>query len=120
MDPHKTKEEEPGLLDEFTHHFKSYASTLYELYMLKTVQKITSGTSSVLVLAIVVLFAIFLIGFAGIGTALWLNQVLGHPYCGFFIVAGVYALICVLIYVNRKKGIRRSIQDLMIEQMLND
>ncbi len=120
----KTQNEEfgesPALLEEFTHQFKSYANTLYELFLLKAVQKISSGATTVLVIAAVIFLTVLLLVFASIGAALWLNQLLGNPFCGFFIVSGFYALLVLLIYAFRKRVIRRSIQDIIVNEMLND
>jgi hypothetical protein len=113
-------EESPALLEELTHQFKSYLNTLYELYLLKTVQKVSSGATTILVIAIVMLSAIFLLVFASVGTALWLNEMLSNPFGGFFIVSGFYALLAAVIYASRKKRIRRTIQDIIISEMLND
>lgn len=112
--------ESPALLEELTHQFKSYANTLYELYLLKTVQKVSSGATTVLAIAIVILLAIFLLAFASTGTALWLNELLGNSFGGFFIVSGFYALLVIAIYVMRKKHIRTKIQDIIVNEMLND
>ncbi len=113
--------EEPAeLFEEFTHQFKSYVNTLYELYLFKTVQKISSGVSTILVLVIVTVLTLFLLAFASIGTALWLNELLENSFYGFFIVAGFYALLVLVIYALRKKGIRRSIQNTIVSELLND
>lgn len=121
MNPQKEEfNESPALLEELTHQFKSYVNTLYELYLLKAVQKTSSGATTVLAIAIVILLVIFLLAFASVGTALWLNDLLDHSFCGFFIVSGFYALLVVLIYALRKKRIRRTIQGIIIDEMLND
>ena len=112
--------ESPALLEELILQFKSYVNTLYELYLLKAVQKISSGATTVLVIAILAFFAILLLVFASIGTALWLNTVIGDPYSGFFIIAGFYALLLIVVYAFRKRRIRKTIQDIIICEMLND
>jgi small neutral amino acid transporter SnatA (MarC family) len=117
---HEEFRESPAMLEELTEQFKSYASTLYELYLLKTVQKVSSGATTVLAIGIVILLAVFLLAFASIGTALWLNELLDHSSCGFFIVAGGYALLLIAMYTVRKKRIRRAIQGIIIDEMLND
>ncbi len=113
-------EESPALLEELALQFKSYVNTLYELYLLKAVQKISSGATTVLVIAILSLCAILLLVFASVGAALWLNETIGNAFCGFFIVSGFYALLLIVMYAFRKKRMRKTIQDIIICEMLND
>jgi hypothetical protein len=121
MEPQAKKEGEiPLMWDELTDQFKLYANTMYELYLLKTVQKISSGSSRILVIATIAFFAILLIVFVSIGTALWLNQLLGNSYCGFFIVSGFYALVAIVLYALRNAGFKKSIQNVIICEILKD
>ncbi|MES2559381.1 MAG: hypothetical protein V4590_06550 [Bacteroidota bacterium] len=113
-------EEAPALLEEFEYRFKAYVKTLYELYLLKAVKKVSSGATTVLVIAIVILFASLLIVFASVGAALWLNHLLDNSFYGFFIVSGFYALLVAIIYALRKNRIRKTIQDIIICEMLGD
>lgn len=108
------------MLDGFKHQFKSYMSTCYELYALKALQKVSIAAASILIVAMLALFVILLLVFVGIGLAIWLNETMAHTFCGFFIVAGFYALLAVLVYAFRKKWIRRTIQDGIICEMLKE
>lgn len=121
MEPQQeNKNEFSEMLDGLKHQFTSYMNTCYEMYSLKAVRKISTGATSILIVAMIVLFTILLLVFVGIGLAIWLNERVANAYGGFLIVAGLYAILALLVYVFRKRWIRKTIQDGIIYEMLKD
>jgi hypothetical protein len=108
------------MLDGLKQHFTSYIATCYELFSLKAVQKISAGATSMLIMGMVSLFVLFLLLFASIGMAILINEGMTSTFAGFFIVAGLYAILALLLYVFRKGSMRKSIQDGIISEMLKD
>ena len=53
------------------------------------------------------------------GIALWLGDLIGKIHYGFFVVAGFYALIGLILYIFRNKWIKKPLNDSMINEMLN-
>ena len=98
---------------------EDYGKTTIELLKLKTIDKsadVVSSLVSQLVIGIILL--IFLL-FVNIGIALWIGALMGKSYYGFLIVAGIYGLIGLLIYIFRNKWIKMPVSNSMIKQMLN-
>ena len=97
---------------------EDYTRTTVELMKLKAVDKTADVASSMLsrgaVSIVFVMFA-FLIN---IGLSLWLGEVLGKDYYGFFAVSGIYLLISILIYVFRDPLIKLPVSNFIIERML--
>ena len=53
-----------------------------------------------------------------IGFALFLGEMLGESYYGFFIVAAVYLLTAIILHFFLHTWIRKPISDLIIKQAL--
>ena len=76
--------------------------------------KLSSLISKVVVVCSVAL-SIFILN---IGVALWVGALLGKAYYGFFVVAGVYALLSILFSVYRHKVIKHPISNALITKIL--
>jgi hypothetical protein len=98
---------------------EEYARTSYELLKLKTVDKTTEVASAFasrgIALLVFGLFAVML----NIGLALWLGDLLGKVYYGFFCVAGFYGITACVLYFFMHNFIRRKLADSMIAQFFN-
>ena len=97
---------------------KDYIETRAELLKLKAIDK-ASGIISALAARIflVVTFVIFL-GLFNIGLAIWIGQLVGEIYCGFFIVAGFYALLGLILFLCRNSLIKGPISNSIINKLL--
>jgi sterol desaturase/sphingolipid hydroxylase (fatty acid hydroxylase superfamily) len=96
-----------------------YGKTSFELFKLKTIDK-TAGVASTFIsraTAILMLFMFILI--LTIGVALWLGDLLGKSYYGFFCVAGFYALIGGVLYFFMHDFIKKIISNSIISHLLN-
>jgi len=67
---------------------------------------------------IVLIFAVLFFLILNIGVALWLGELLGKSYYGFFIVAGFYALLALIFSIFRKQLIKNPVNNSIIEQVL--
>ncbi len=94
---------------------ETYGKTTLNLLKLKTIDKTSELISIVLswfiVIIVVALFFIILT----IGIALWLGEVLGKSYYGFFIVSGFYAILGIIFILWGRKPITNSIISKMIK-----
>jgi len=96
-----------------------YLETRIDLVKLKTVDKssdILSSAAAVIAIAIVILSFLSMIS---IGLALYLGHLLGASYLGFFIVAGFYALIALLLYAFRNHWVKMPLYNTMVKRILN-
>lgn len=95
-----------------------YGKTSLELVKLKAIDKISDGISSffplIITFALVLLFTIFI----NIGLALWLGEILGKVYLGFFVIGGFYLLIGLIIHFALHKSIKNKIRNFIISQAL--
>jgi hypothetical protein len=102
-------------LFERTEHF---TRTSAELYRLKTIDKSADIISTLMAqLAVVVSVVLFFL-IINIGIALWLGELIGRTYYGFFIIAGFYAVTGVVLYFAGSKWIKKPLQDAIITEAL--
>lgn len=97
---------------------EAYAKTTIELTKLKALETsakvITSFVSRVSVIVMFSLFALVL----NIGIALFLGDLLGKTYYGFFIVAAFYLLAGILLHYYMHKWIKKPLSEMIIKQVL--
>lgn len=97
---------------------EAYSKTSVELYKLKAIEKTAEVSSNLASGIAVVSVACFFVLFINLGIAMWLGELLGKIYYGFFIVAGFYAFATLLIYLFRKQWIKRPISNTIITHAL--
>lgn len=98
---------------------EEYAKTSYELFKLKTVNKTATLASAFVLQGIIILVLSIFIVTASIGAALWIGELLGKSYYGFFCVAGFYCIVGGSIYFFLYNTIKKRVQNSIISQLLN-
>ena len=98
---------------------ESYAKTNFELYKLKLINKSVTIISTLLSRGIVIMILSMFVISLNIGIALWLGDLLGKSYYGFFCVAGFYGIIGAIAYFFMHKYIKKRIGSSIISQLLN-
>jgi Na+/melibiose symporter-like transporter len=112
-------EEKKHLLEPLLEITEEYVKTKYEIVKLKTIDK-TAGTLSTLLShsIIVVTLSVFVL-MVSIGAALWIGDLLGKSYYGFFCIASFYGLIGYVLYFFMYKTIKKRIENSIISHLLN-
>lgn len=95
-----------------------YLDTKIELSKLKTIDTSSDVLSNLVYLLVKVMIIFLLLGFISIGLAALLGATLGEYYYGFLIIGGIYAIIFLVIYVQRKKWIKGPVANSLINKML--
>jgi len=94
-----------------------YGVTSFELIKLKALDKTSDVASSFLPHAIVfVVIASFLL-LLNLGLAIWLGEMLGKVFLGFFIVAGFYGVLAVILRFFLHKWLKKHFQNYIIKLM---
>ena len=111
-------EENINSIESLIERATDYGKTSIELAKLKGLDQMSHVTSSLLsnglVLVIVSLFALFL----NFGLALWIGHMLGEIYYGFFVVAGFWGMLAIVVYFFMRKWIKRTVGNSLIKQVL--
>lgn len=111
-------EEQSGLVESLIEKGEQYGKTTIELLKLKTLDKSADVASNLVSWLIVVIFAVLFFLILNIGVALWIGELLGKSYYGFFAVSGFYALLALVFGIFRKKLIKDPVNESIINQVL--
>lgn len=107
-----------SLIEELVEKAETYSKTTYELAKLKSLETTTTvATSLVARLSVIVMLTLFAL-VLNIGIALWLGELLGKTYYGFFIVAAFYLITAIVLHFFLLRWIKKPMSDLIITQAL--
>lgn len=107
-----------GMLADIFDKIQDYIAIQVELFKLQSIGKVaTAGNKIISGLIMFTLFTFFLF-ILSMGIAFWIGDALGQTYAGFLIVAGVYLLAIIIIYIFRKKLFHKLIQTNLTSQLL--
>lgn len=99
---------------------EDYAKTTIELYKLKAIDKgtdvFTSFISRVVIISIIALFFLLIT----IGLSLYLGDILGKDYYGFFTVAGFYIVIAAILLIFRRAWLETPLNDYIVSQIFKE
>ena len=97
---------------------ENYTKTTVELARLNVVDKTADVVSSLISrIAVSIVFAMFAF-LVNIGLSLWIGELVGKIYYGFFIVSSFYLLIAIILYIFKDQWIKMPISNFMIVKML--
>ena len=106
------------LIESLYEKAETYGNTTYELSKLKalatTTTVVTTLVSRMSVILMISMFALVL----NIGIALYLGELLGKSYYGFFIVAAFYLVAGIILHFFLQRWIKKPLSDLIITQAL--
>ncbi len=115
----ETTEDKTGLLGSLVEKAEAYGKTNFELLKLKAVDKAADALSSAVSKIVAILLLFMFLGIASVGIALWLGELLGKTYYGFFCIAGLYALVGMTLFLVKNNFIKKGLNNSIIENALN-
>jgi hypothetical protein len=112
-------EDKIAFIEPLIERFDAYGKASFALIKLRLVEK-TAGVFSTFIArcVVVIVFSMFVVSL-NIGVALWLGDLLGKTYYGFFCVAGFYGLIGLILYFFLNNWMKKQLNNSIILQMLN-
>jgi ABC-type uncharacterized transport system fused permease/ATPase subunit len=111
-------EDNKKLLESLVERATDYGKTSFELVKLQAVDKSSEVVSSVIPhTVVIILFSSFML-FLNLGLALWLGEILGKIFYGFFIVSAFYVLTGIVIHLFLHKPLKKIIRNYVIQQLL--
>ncbi len=114
-----TVADNPTGLEELFTKLKDYAETRVDLVKLIAINKVSGFMSTVISMIILlgILFTVILC--ISIGLAILIGQLLGATYYGFFIVAGLYLIVGLVLYTKRGSILKSPVSDRLIKEMMD-
>jgi len=95
----KDSENDNNLADQAINFLETY----YKLTLLNLTDKASGVASSVVTFIAVFIVGIFVLLFIGLALGTWLGQLLNNAIAGYFLTAGLFLVIMLLIWAFRKK-----------------
>jgi len=111
-------EENANIIESLIERTTEYGKTSFELIKLKALDKTSDVVSSFVPNSIVAVFYLSFLLFCSFGVALWLGEILGTIYYGFFVVAAFYGITGIFIHLFMHKWIKRVVGDSFVKQVL--
>lgn len=111
-------EDQENFIESLIEKGEQYGKTTIELLKLKTLDKSADVASTLVSWTVVIVFIVLFFLILNIGIALWLGELMGKSYYGFFAIAGLYALLALLGGLIRQRFIKRPVQNSIISQIL--
>ena len=111
-------EENGKLIESILEKSAEYGKTTFELVKLKALDKTTDEVSSLFPSSIVLtLISIFML-FLNFGLALWLGEILGKIFYGFFVVAAFYGITGFVLHFFMHKWLKKIAGNYFIKHVL--
>lgn len=113
-------EEKATLIESLFERTESYVKTNIELVRLKAISKsadLLSALASSIILSVIVLMLVIMLN---IGLALWIGDLMGKSYYGFFTVALFYLVIGLVLFLFQGQLIKKPIGNAIITNMLKE
>ncbi len=101
-------------LDNLVENLSGYLEARIELIKIEIREDVAKAIGQTIVLASIALLGILFSLFFSVGLAHYLNMLFDNPYLGYWIIAGVYGLPCLLCVIFRKQ-IGKAIEKQMME-----
>jgi hypothetical protein len=110
--------EKGKLIETLIDKASDYGKTSFELAKLKAVDKTSDIVSSVIPHSVVLILISSFLFFLNLGLALWIGEILGKNYFGFFVVAGFYCVIGIIMHFFLHEKVKCYLRNLLIKQLL--
>jgi hypothetical protein len=111
-------EDGTNLLESLLERASEYGKTSLELVRLKAIDKSTDIVSSLVPHSVAVVLISSVILFLNLGLALWLGDILGKIFYGFFAVALFYILAVIVLHFFTHKWIKKIVTDYLVRHVL--
>lgn len=107
-----------GMVEPLFEKVEQYTNTSIELWKLKTIDKVSDITSSLMAKIIWFFAFTFLLLFLSLATAFYFGYIFNNLFYGFMIVALFYAVIGTIL-VFSQKSISKRIKNQVVKQFIN-
>ncbi len=99
---------------------ETYAKTNLDLFKLIAIDKSADVISSIVAKLAVIVVVLLIAVLINIGLALWIGDVLGKSYYGFFIVAAFYVLVALILHYKSGVLLKVPVNNSIILQMIKE
>lgn len=108
------------LIEELVEKLEEYGKTYIEVARLKAIRTTSIVASQLAAKSIILLVMSMFIFSLSIGISLWVGSLMGAYYLGFFVVAGCYLIISLILIFAAPNLLQKGIRSFIIRHVLKD
>lgn len=97
---------------------ESYSKISVKLFKLNAIDKSADVVSSFVSMLVCVTMVALSLLIINIGIALWVGNLLGNSFLGFFVVGGFYAVLTLLLHIFSGRMIKLPVSNTIIKHLL--
>ncbi|MEO7961608.1 MAG: hypothetical protein ABIR19_08670 [Ginsengibacter sp.] len=112
-------EDKPTAVEELFDSLKEYGEARVQLLKLIAINKVSGFASTVVSMIILIMILFTIIFCVSIGAALLIGNMIGEAYYGFFIVAGFYLIIGLILFSVRSSVLREPVSNKLISELVD-
>ncbi len=98
--------------------FEAFGKTTLELAKLKAVAKYADMASNLVMRLVIIAVICLFILIISVAFALWIGDLLGKSYYGFFCIGFFYAFVILMLWIFKTKWLKTPVSNLIIIQLL--
>ena len=99
---------------------QAYLRTTLQLFKLKGTEKMAEIVSNLASGFVILILLLLLFVNLNIGIALFLGDLLGKIWLGFFVLTGFYGVVALVVYLLRNYLIKKAVKNSVIKILLKD
>ena len=107
-----------SLFEPLLERAEAYGKTSFNLIKLKSINKTSDVLSTFISRLLLAIFVTIFLVTLNIAVAFWIGDVLGKNYYGFFIVAGFYGILGIILYIFHP-SVKAMVNESIVKQILN-
>ncbi len=112
--------EEKNNIEKLFADAKDYLETRIELAKLQAVEKSSEIAGSAIVGLLLLLLFTLVFLFCSVALAFYISEMTGKYSTGFLIVAGIYLVLGMIVYLARESWIKKPVSNKIIHKMLKE
>ncbi|CAN5695144.1 hypothetical protein BH11BAC1_BH11BAC1_04890 [soil metagenome] len=99
---------------------EGYVKTTLNLFRLRAIDKSADVVSTLVSKIAFLIIGFFVAIMLNIGLAMWIGELLGKSYYGFFVVSIFYAVVAIILYFSHSQLFKKPVKESIIIQMLKE
>ena len=104
-------------IEEIVEELKSYVNISMDLYKMKATEKGARIATGAIINVVIGIFVFMVFLFSNVALAFCLSVYFDKMYAGFLIVAGLYTVIALVIYLLKDKWLKGNMVDSIIKSI---
>ncbi|MEP7197497.1 MAG: hypothetical protein ABI851_13330 [Saprospiraceae bacterium] len=113
-------EDNATLIDSLFEKAEGYVKTNFDLFKLKAIDKSADVVSTIVAKLVILIVVFIIVILLNIGLSLWIGELVGKSYYGFFIVATFYVLVAIVLIYKRGIILKSPVNNSIILQMIKE